>query len=157
MAEPRLAPEWTISHWWNAEAPIALSALRGKCVMALAFQMLCPWCVSHGLPQALRVRALFPQDDVMVIGLHTVFERHTEQDADALAAFLRAQQIAFPVGVDAPAADGGLPQTMRAYGMQGTPTTLLIDRKGRLRLNKFGHFEDLRLGGALATLISEAR
>jgi hypothetical protein len=141
----------------NADAAITLAALRGKCVLAVAFQMLCPGCVSHGLPQARRVRALFPQSDLMVIGLHTMFEHHEAQGPDALRDFLHARRIAIPVGVDAPAADGGLPQTMRACGMQGTPTTLLIDRKGRLRLHKFGHVEDLRLGAALASLIGEAR
>jgi hypothetical protein len=39
--------------------------------------------------------------------------------------------------------------------MQGTPTTLLIDRTGRLRLAKFGHIDDLALGAAIATLIAE--
>ena len=33
---------------------------------------------------------------------------------------------AIPVAIDAHAADDPIPQTMRAYGMQGTPTTLLL-------------------------------
>ena len=45
---------------------------------------------------------------------------------------------------------------MRTYEMQGTPTTLLIDREGRLRLHKFGRLDDLRLGAAIATLLGEA-
>src|SRR3546814_1516485 len=44
---------------------------------------------------------------------------------------------------------------MRAYVMQGTPTLLLIDRQGRLRLNHFGHLDDMRLGAAITTLIAE--
>ncbi|WP_419696845.1 TlpA family protein disulfide reductase [Mesorhizobium muleiense] len=44
---------------------------------------------------------------------------------------------------------------MRAYGMQGTPTTLLIDRRGYLHIHKFGHLDDMRLGAAIATLIGD--
>jgi len=155
----RLAPDWHIAHWLNTRAPIALADLRGRVVLAVAFQMLCPGCVSHGLPQAQRVREAFAEDDLAVIGLHTVFEHHEAQGTTAaLAAFLHEYQIAFPVGIDAQSAQspGGAPVTMRAYAMQGTPTTLLIDRSGRLRLQKFGRVEDLRLGAAIASLIGEA-
>lgn len=119
--------------------------------------MLCPGCVSHALPQAARVRAAFREEDLAVIGLHTVFEHHEAQGSkEALAAFLHEYRIKFPVGIDAPSADGGIPQTMRAYNMQGTPTMILVDRAGRLRLQRFGHVDDLLLGAAIATLIGDA-
>jgi hypothetical protein len=44
---------------------------------------------------------------------------------------------------------------MSAYAMQGTPTLLLIDRAGRLRMQRFGHIDDLRLGAAIASLVAE--
>jgi hypothetical protein len=44
---------------------------------------------------------------------------------------------------------------MGAYRMQGTPTTILIDRAGQLRLQKFGHLDDLRLGAVIQALIGE--
>lgn len=152
-----LAPEWHIAHWFNTPQPIALADLRGRVVLAVAFQMLCPGCVSHGLPQASRAREVFPESDLAVIGLHTVFEHHEAQGAPAaLAAFLHEYRIGFPVGLDTTGARRDLPETMRVYGMQGTPTTLLIDRAGRLRLHQFGHLDDLRLGAAVATLIGES-
>ncbi|MEK7265916.1 MAG: redoxin domain-containing protein [Pseudomonadota bacterium] len=157
MAAPRLAPDFTISNWLNAPAPLSLASLRGKVVFAVAFQMLCPGCVSHGLPQAQRVRSAFADSDLAVIGLHTVFEHPEAQGSrEALAAFLHEYKIAFPVGIDAASPGGGIPLTMRAYNMQGTPTTLLIDREGRLRLSRFGHVDDLLLGASIATLLGEA-
>ena len=36
---------------------------------------------------------------------------------------------------------------MARYGMKGTPTPILIDRRGRLRKRKFGFEDDLDLGG----------
>ncbi|HZT20048.1 MAG TPA: TlpA family protein disulfide reductase [Dongiaceae bacterium] len=157
MAGPPLAPGWRIEHWINTPSPIALEELRGRVVLAVAFQMLCPACVSHGLPQALRAREAFPESDLAVIGLHTVFEHHEAQGSPAaLAAFLHEYRIGFPVGIDAQDPAGGGPQTMRVYGMQGTPTTLLIDRRGHLRLHRFGHLDDMRLGAAIATLMAPA-
>lgn len=153
----RLAPEFQIARWLNAREPVTLAGLKGKTVFAVAFQMLCPGCVANCLPQAARVRAAFAESDLAVIGLHTVFEHHEAQgSAEALAAFLHEYRIKYPVGIDAQPEGGGLPKTMRAYNMQGTPTTILIDREGRLRMQKFGHVEDLILGASIATLIGEA-
>ncbi len=151
------APEWRTTNWFNAPTPPSLAALRGKMVFVTAFQMLCPSCVSHGLPQALRVREAFREEDVAVIGLHTVFEHHKAMTPTSLEAFLHEYKIAFPVGVDEPDGCGGIPHTMRAYAMRGTPTTLLIDRTGVLRRHAFGHVPDLRLGAEIAALVADRR
>jgi peroxiredoxin len=152
----RAAPEWTTDRWFNSERALQLADLRGKVVVLHAFQMLCPACVHHGLPQAQRIQATFDQRDVAVIGLHTVFEHHAAMTPVSLQAFLHEYRIAFPVGVDAPSADARdpIPTTMRAYGMQGTPSLVLIDRHGDLRRHTFGAEDDLALGAAIATLIA---
>ena len=157
MTALRPAPDWKIRDWLNTPAPLTLEGRRGKTVFIIAFQMLCPGCVSTGLPQAARVRAAFREDDLAVIGLHTVFEHHEAQGSkEALAAFLHEYRIKFPVAIDKPSAHGCIPETMRAYNMQGTPTTILIDRAGRLRMQRFGHVDDLLLGASIATLLGEA-
>ena len=96
------APELQVAQWFNAPAPITLSALRGKVVAIEAFQMLCPGCVSHGLPQAQKLRKIFPEEHLVVLGLHTVFEHHAAMTPVALQAFLHEYRIGFPVGVDMP-------------------------------------------------------
>lgn len=148
------APDWQTTEWFNTPSPLTLAALRGRIVMLTAFQMLCPGCVTDGLPQAQRVAATFKSSDVAVIGLHSVFEHHDAMGPNALRAFLHEYKIRFPVGIDKP--DGtGLPHTMRTYGLQGTPTTLLFDREGQLRRHVFGHISDLQLGAELMALICE--
>lgn len=149
-------PPWTVSHWFNTPAPISLESLRGRAVLAVAFQMLCPGCVSQGLPQAQRARATFRDSDLAVIGLHTVFEHHEAQGSvAALEAFLHEYRIKFPVGIDAQL--NGAPVTMAAYGMRGTPTTLLYDRTGQVRLHQFGHVDDMALGASIvAAMASDA-
>ena len=146
--------EWTIAHWLNTPTPLSLAALRGRAVLAVAFQMLCPGCVSQGLPQAQRARSTFAESDLAVVGLHTVFEHHEAQGSvAALGAFLHEYRIGFPVGIDAQDQHG--PVTMRAYGMRGTPTTLLWDRAGQLRMHEFGHVEDMRLGAAITSVLGD--
>lgn len=50
------APAWEVECWLNTDQPLSVEALRGKVIVVEAFQMLCPGCVLHGLPQAVRVR-----------------------------------------------------------------------------------------------------
>jgi hypothetical protein len=48
-----------------------------------------------------------------------------------------------------------IPQTMRRYGLQGTPSLVLIDRAGRVRRIAFGAEDDLQVGAAVAALACE--
>ena len=153
---PLNLPEWDVSQWFNTPAPIRVADLRGQVVLVHAFQMLCPGCVIHALPQARRVHELYGTRGVAVIGLHTVFEHHDAMPPHALQAFLHEYGLRFPVGVDRPSPNGQpLPRTMLRLGLQGTPTTLVLDRHGRLRVQHFGQVEDLPLGVVLGQLLSE--
>lgn len=124
--------------------------------MVHAFQMLCPGCVAHGIPQAQRVAAQFADAPLTVVGLHTVFEHHEVMGPDALAVFLHEYRVRFPVAVDRPGPDGDpQPVTMRRYEMRGTPTVVLIDAAGFVRRQVFGAYDDLQLGRDLGTLLGE--
>jgi hypothetical protein len=158
------APAWATTTWFNtAGAPLDLEALRGRVVVLHAFQMLCPGCVQHGLPQAQRIAAVFGENsrDVAVVGLHTVFEHHDAMTPVSLEAFLHEYRVRFPVGVDAPAdaptptTRDPIPKTMHAYGLRGTPSLLLIDRRGDLRWHGFGAADDMVVAAAITTLLLE--
>lgn len=151
-----VSPPLQVSQWLNSPQPVTLDGLRGRVVVLHAFQMLCPGCVSHGLPQALRVHRLFPQEQVAVIGLHTVFEHHNVMGPEALRVFLDEYRVAFPVGVDQAGPGSPVPLTMRAYGLRGTPSVLVFDRQGRIRLNHFGQIDDLQLGAVIGQLLVAA-
>jgi hypothetical protein len=145
-----------VRRWFNTSQPIALDDLRGKVVAIHAFQMLCPACVSHGLPQTARLREIFPESDLAVIGLHTVFEHHAVMGEGALEAFIHEYRLRFPIGVDQPSLHGPIPKTMAEWGLQGTPSLMLLDKSGRLRLRHFGRIDDLALGAAVGQLIEQA-
>lgn len=149
------APELDVVQWFNTHEPLTLAGLRGRVVLLHAFQMLCPGCVKLGTPQAQQVHEQFARQDVAVVGLHTVFEHHDAMQPVSLAAFIHEYRLSFPIGVDRPDGRQGIPMTMRAYDMRGTPTLILIDRQGRMRQHSFGHVPDLALGAAIAMLVAE--
>ena len=160
MFNPESPPELDVSGWINAKAPITLAGLRGKVVVLVAFQMLCPGCVEHGLPQARRLRERFNRNEVVVVGLHSVFEHHAVMTPAALAVFLGEYRWPFPVAIDRAAKDGdnpGVPKTMAAYQMQGTPTLLIFDRAGRLRRHYFGRPDDIMLAAEIMAMATEAK
>lgn len=151
------AAELIVSDWLNTSTPITLADQRGKVIAIEAFQMLCPGCVSQGLPQAQRIAETFASDDVLVIGLHSVFEHHEAQGTRAaLKAFLHEYQIDFPVAIDAASPESRIPLTMATYQLRGTPSLILIDREGRYREQHFGSVSDLALGAQIMQLVGEA-
>lgn len=152
-ASARRAPTWDVAMWLGTPSP--LESLGGKVVVLHAFQMLCPGCVAHGLPQAAGIFRSFDRMDVAVVGLHTVFEHHDAMRPVSLTAFLHEYRVPFPVGVDAHTPGDPVPRTMAAYGLRGTPSLVLIDRRGRLRANLFGRPSDLAVGAAVASLVAE--
>lgn len=147
------APAWCVSQWFNTDHDLSLEQMRGKVVVLHAFQMLCPGCVSHGLPQAQRIYDYFSSDDVAVMGLHTVFEHHEAMTPVSLAAFIYEYRLTFPIAVDM-AGDEDVPVTMARYQMRGTPTLILIDQAGFIRANYFGRPEDLQIGAEISALIN---
>ena len=150
-----LATELAVSQWFNTPEPLTLQNLRGRVVLLHAFQMLCPGCVSHGTPQAQRAQALFRNTDLVVIGLHTVFEHHAAMTPVSLEAFIHEYRLTFPIGVDQAGDNDPLPVTMRRYQMRGTPTAVIIGRDGLIRHHGFGQEEDMALGAILGSLLAE--
>lgn len=150
------APELEVSEWFNTDKEIRLRDLSGRVIVIHTFQMLCPGCVYHGLPQTQKIDNLFSKQGVVTIGLHTVFEHHSAMTSVSLKAFLYEFKYTFPVGVDKPGDDGdGIPLTMRKYGCRGTPSLILIDKKGYVRSHYFGSVDDMLIGAEIALLAKE--
>ncbi|MGQ0455421.1 MAG: peroxiredoxin family protein [Hyphomicrobium sp.] len=154
MFNPERPPEITASRWLNSDGKRTLKAEKGKVVFVAIAQIECPGSVKFGLPQAQRIMRAFTSDEVAVFGLHMAFENFEAQAPDKVAAFLAENGYEFPVALDKP--DGEkLPETMKAYELQGTPAILLFDRQGRLRRHYLGAVDDLRVGAEIMALLIE--
>jgi hypothetical protein len=149
-----LAPELIVSQWFNSTTNLSLASLRGRVVAIHAFQMLCPGCVSHGLPQAQRMHQLFAHESFSVIGLHSVFEHHDAMGANALKAFIREYRLSFPIAVDQAAPQGPVPLSMHALELRGTPSLILLDKQGCIALHHFGLADDLAVGALIGKLLA---
>jgi AhpC/TSA family len=151
------APELTVQTWFNTDRPLNISSLRGRVVVLVAFQVLCPNSIAHAIPQARRIHETFEPGDVAVIGLHATFEHHEAYNLAVLKAFIQEYRLKFPVALDSANTAGPIPHTMDRYDMRGTPSLVLIDRQGLVRKHAFGACDDLRIGAEIGALTQEAR
>lgn len=118
------------------------------------FQLLCPGCVLHAIPQVQRIERAFAGSDLQIIGLHTVFEHHAAMSPLTLQAFIHEYRLRSPVGVDLADAQSTTPLTMQRYGFRGTPSSVLIGRDGTILHKAFGVEDDLTLGARIGLALS---
>lgn len=146
-----------VSEWLNAPANFKVDLNAPHIKVIHAFQMLCPGCVYAAIPQAIELHEIYKNQPVQILGLHTVFENHHAMTPASLQVFIKEFRLPFPVGVDQHTGDNWMPDTMKAYDMQGTPTTLVIDHKGEVRLQHFGHIDTQKFLIFLDDLINQAK
>jgi AhpC/TSA family len=150
------APELLVETWFNTDRPLTLAALRGRVVVLSAFQVLCPVSISSGIPQAQRIFETFAPNDVTVVGMHSTFEHHDAFNTAVLKAFIHEYRLKFPIALDQSNPAGPIPHTMERYKMRGTPSLILIDRRGMVRKHAFGPVDDLRIGAEIGALTQES-
>lgn len=145
------------SEWLNTDTALSLASLRGRVVLVTVFQMLCPGCVQFSVPQARTLHQSLGQEDLAVIGMHSVFEHHHVMTPEALKVFVKEYRLQFPIAIDRPQEGSTLPATMERWALKGTPSLMMFDRSGYLAYQHFGHLDDLRLGVLLGRLIGPAK
>lgn len=150
-----MAPELQVATWLNSDKDLSLSELKGSVVAIYVFQMLCPGCVHHSIPQLKKLQQIFNSENIQILGMHSVFEHHDANSKETLKAFLYENKINLPVAIDAAGEGTPIPKTMETYRLQGTPSLILIDKQGYLRKVHFGHVDDLVLGAEIMALIKE--
>ncbi len=156
LTDPQLkAPELSTSSWFNTSQDPSIEKLKGQVILLHAFQMLCPGCVCHSIPQAKSFAELFAKDDFQMLGIHTVFEHKEVMTPAALEVFLDEYQIHFPVAVDLQREGERIPATMQDYNMRGTPTCVLIDKQGFIRAHTLGQVRDDLLASQIGYLLAE--
>ena len=149
------AKDLIIEKWLNSPEDFKLELADGKIKYIHVFQMLCPGCVYHGVPQTIEVFDKYNSENFQVLGLHSVFENHEVMNEAALKVFIKEWRLQMPIAIDKLLPGEWMPATMRSYGLQGTPTTLIIDGNGELRLSYFGHMETKSLHAFIEKLIEE--
>lgn len=119
-AAPALAP----GTWINA-APETIQGQRGKVTVLCFWTHLCINC-KHTLPFWNAWAKEYRGKDVGVISVHTP-ETDYERQIAHVRSFVQERGLGFPVVTD------NDEKTWNAYGVSSWPTTILIDKQGRVR------------------------
>jgi len=196
------APNLVVYEWVQGK-PTNIEKERGNVVLVEVFQVNCPGCFTHGIPQAIDMYTKYHNDGLRVLGVATAFEDFDKNTLENLKLLLTTGEvigaprrvlgeygrlapgnkldykIPFPVGMDTllkigPLTDDNIvdfieanvpdfrsstekdkesiytqvqqylkrkqfsAKTFEEYGLRGTPSAILIDKKGILRQTIFG-------------------
>ena len=203
-------PNFGVSEWVQG-SPTNFDQEKDHIVILEVFQVNCPGCFMHALPEAIEIYNKYKDDGVRVLGLATAFEDFDKNTLDNLRMLAEtgevigetknalsmygqlkdgkiSYKIPFPLGMDNLTKTSGeisqekimqfiYPQipdfdsqsedykkqiiqrvkdymkskeysaeTFEKFALQGTPSTIIVDRKGILRDVSFGqtgHIEPL--------------
>lgn len=120
--------------------PVDLARYRGKVVLVNFWATWCPPCRKE-FPSLGRVRKLFRPTDFEVLAVNV------GEDPETVFSFAGTPD--FPVLFDRDS------QAMARWSVRGLPTTLVVDRQGRLALRAVGgrEFDDPAIVGQLRELL----
>ena len=202
------APNFGVSEWIQG-APTNFDQEKDHVVLVEVFQVNCPGCFMHAIPEAIKIYNKYKDDGVRVLGLATAFEDFDKNTLENLkmlaetgevigetkgALSMNGQlqdgnklsyKIPFPLGMDNLSKTSGelsqekimefiypqIPEfdsqpedyrnqiiqkvknymsskeysaeTFEKFSLQGTPSTILVDRKGILRDVSFGQADHI--------------
>ena len=88
----QVVPNFGVSSWVQG-APTNFDQERGHIVVLEVFQVNCPGCFIHALPDAIRVHHKFKDDGVRVLGLATAFEDFERNTLDNLRLLAETGQV----------------------------------------------------------------
>ena len=211
------APNFGVSEWVQG-TPTNFDQEKDKIVLLEVFQVNCPGCFMHAIPEAINIYNKYKDDGVRVLGLATAFEDFDKNTLDNLKMLVETGEVVgdtkealtmygqlkegklpykipFPLGMDnLTKTDGEVSQekimqfiypqipefdsqpeeykqqiiqrvkdymkskeysaeTFEKFSLQGTPSTILIDRKGIIRDISFG--QSNHIDGMIQKLLQE--
>jgi cytochrome c biogenesis protein CcdA/thiol-disulfide isomerase/thioredoxin len=152
LADYGPAPDFVeITNWFNTprDAPLTLSALRGKVVLIDFWTYTCINCL-RTLPHVKAWYDRYRTDGLVVVGVHTP-EFAFEGEAANVRGAVSRLGVRYPVALDR---DYG---TWNAYGNQYWPAKYLIDRRGHVRYAHFGEGDYGQTESAIRTLLRERK
>jgi len=211
------APNLSVSKWVQG-LPTNFDQEKDHIVVVEVFQVNCPGCFLHGIPETIDVYNKYRNEGVTVLGFATAFEDFDKNTLENLELLLKTGEvigetkkalsqygkiddsklpykIPFPVGMDSLIKDTGdvnqtrildfihsqipdfdsqpqdskdqiiqqvkdymkskefVAETFEKFSLQGTPSTIIVDRKGILRDISFG--QNGRMESIIQSLLKE--
>jgi len=140
--ESALAPDFTLKTLDDQE--ITLSKLRGKVVLLDFWATWCGPC-KESIPHLVEIYKAYQQKGLEVIGMNV-----DKGDVSGVHRFVKSMDIPYPIIITPD-------KVARNYGVTGLPTTILLDKQGRIRdkIPGFSSKIDQEIVAKVVELISE--
>jgi len=140
--ESVLAPDFTLKTLDGQE--ITLSKLRGKVVLLDFWATWCGPC-KESIPHLVQIYKTYQQKELEIIGMNV-----DRGDVSGVHRFVKSMDIPYPVIITPD-------EVGRSYGVAGIPTTILIDKQGKIRDKTLGFNSKIaqKMAVKVAELISE--
>jgi len=120
---PTLAPDFTLNTLDGQE--MTLSKLKGKVVLLDFWATWCAPC-REAIPHLINLQKTYQEKGVEVIGMNV-----DKGDVETVRRFVKSMDIPYPITLTRE-------EVSRNYGVTGLPTTILIDKEGRIRQKLLG-------------------
>ena len=140
------APALSAGAWINSET-LKLDALRGRVVIVDFWTFGCYNC-RNTLPALKGWDARYRDKGLTIIGVHTP-ESGYEKSIENVRRAVREQNVRYPVVTDNDA------ETWHAYGIEAWPTTVILDKKGRIRFRHIGEGYYAEMEKVIQKLLAE--
>lgn len=126
----------------------SLEALKGKVVIVDFWGTWCPPCRAE-IPSFVRLQETYGEQGFQMIGLNYERKETDEENLQGVLDFAEEFSINYPCLLSDQGTMAQVPN------FQGFPTTLFIDRTGKVRLTKVGLHEYAYLEGVVTLLLAE--
>ena len=140
------APALAEGTWINSE-PLTLEELEGRVVIVDFWTFGCYNC-RNTLPTLKRWDARYRKDGLTIVGVHSPESDH-EKNMENVRREVQRLGIRYPVVTDNDYA------TWRAYGVQAWPTTVILDKQGRVRFTHIGEGMYTEMERVIQKLLAE--
>tara|TARA_R110002049_G_scaffold296773_1_gene485132 strand:- start:1816 stop:4887 length:3072 start_codon:yes stop_codon:yes gene_type:complete len=124
LAVGQQAPEWEIPQWSDGRLH-KLSDYRGQVVVLDFWGLWCRGCVTS-IPAQIKLAQKYGAQGVVFLGIHTA-----EGEMSQIKKLQQSEEWTTPTGIDRGTSILNS-VTCERYGVQGYPTQIIIDRKGRI-------------------------
>jgi thiol-disulfide isomerase/thioredoxin len=114
---PVLAPDFTLNTLDGQE--MTLSKLKGKVVLLDFWATWCPPC-REAIPHLINLQKTYQEKGIEVIGMNM-----DKGDVETIRRFVKSMDIPYPITVTPE-------EVSRSYGVTALPTTILIDKEGKI-------------------------
>ncbi len=129
-------------------APISLESLKGKVCIVDVWGTWCPPCRAE-IPSFIKLQEKFGAQGFQMVGLNEEQSSSPEGKTKLVTDYIAGNGINYPCALITEEVMGQIPE------FQGFPTTLFIDKTGKVRLKAVGLHEYAYLESVVSVLLAE--